>query len=229
MGASPSPRKNPFMAQGLLPGITLRLDVSSGGEGETLVTRVEDVDDGQIAILVPMRNLRPRPFASGTLVHAHYFHQQKRWMFLTEVSGHSADGMYEYLRLPGAIENTERRRNFRLPAAIKPETIYRLVVDAETEEPELIEGTIVDLSEGGCCLSTRSFAQAGERFGLHALLPEAGEIQARLRVNFVRDPQPGNRNRRLHCEFTDISRAHRDVIARYMMRRQLEMRRRGQL
>jgi hypothetical protein len=34
---------------------------------------------------------------------------------------------------------------------------------------------------------------------------------------------------RVHCEFTDISRAGRDVIARYMMRRQLEMRRRGQL
>jgi len=193
------------------------------------VTRVEDIADGHISILVPMRNLRPRPFSAGTLVHAHYFHQQKRWMFITEVAGHSEDGMFEFLRLPGAIENTERRRNFRLPAAIRPDTIYRLVVDAETEDPELIEGTIVDLSEGGCCLSTRSLAIPGERLGLRALLPEAGEIHARLRVNFVREPQPGNRNRRLHCEFTDISRAHRDVIARYMMRRQLEMRRRGQL
>jgi c-di-GMP-binding flagellar brake protein YcgR len=217
------------MAQGLLPGITLRLDVSSGGDGETHVTRVEDVAQGHIAILVPMRGLRPRPFATGTLVHAHYIHQQKRWMFVTEVEGHSDDGMYEYLRLPGAIDSTERRRNFRLPAAIKPESVYRMVVDAETEEPELIEGTIVDLSEGGCCLSTRSFSMPGERFGLHAILPEAGEIKARMRVTFVREPQPGNRNRRLHFEFTDINRADRDIIARYMMRRQLEMRRRGQL
>jgi c-di-GMP-binding flagellar brake protein YcgR len=107
--------------------------------------------------------------------------------------------------------------------------VYRLVVDAETEEPELVEGTIVDLSEGGCCFSTRSFAMPGERFGLHAVLPEAGEIHARMRVTFIRDPQPGNRNRRLHCEFTDIGRADRDIIARYLMRRQLEMRRRGQL
>ena len=228
MGASPSQRKNSFMAQGLLPGITLRLDVSSGEAGETHVTRVEEVD-GRIAILVPMRGLRPRPFATGTLVHAHYIHQQKRWMFITEVEGHSDDGMFEFLRLPAAIESTERRRNFRLPSAIRPESIYRLVVDAETEDPELIEGTVVDLSEGGCCISTRSLAIPGERLGLHAILPEAGEIHARLRVNIVRDPQPGNRNRRLHCEFTDISRAHRDVIARYMMRRQLEMRRRGQL
>jgi len=228
MGGLPLQRKNPFMAQGLMPGITIRLDVSSGGEGETHVTRVEGVEEN-IAILVPMRGLRPRPFTAGTLVHAHYVHQQKRWMFVTEVEGHSSDGMFEYLRLPAAIESTERRRNFRLPAAIRPESIYRLVVDAETEEPELLEGTVVDLSEGGCCISTRSFAMPGERLGLNALLPEAGDIQARMRINTVRDPERGNRNRRLHCEFTDISRVHRDVIARYMMRRQLEMRRRGQL
>ena len=229
MGGLPLPRKNPFMAQGLLPGLTLRLDVSCGGEGESHVTRIEDVDQNHIAILVPMRGLRPRPFSSGTLVHAHYIHQQKRWMFVTEVEGHSHDGMYEFLRLPGAIESTERRRNFRLPAAIRPESLYRLVIDSESAEEEPLEGTVVDLSEGGCCISTRGFAQPGERLGILAMLPEAGEIRARMRVTFIQEPSPGNRNRRLHCEFTDITRSHRDTIARYMMRRQLEMRRRGQL
>ncbi len=229
MGGLPLPRKNPFMAQGLLPGVTLRLDISSGGEGESHVTRVEDVDQSHIAILVPMRGLRPRPFATGTLVHAHYIHQQKRWMFVTEVEGHSDDGLYEFLRLPGAVESTERRRNFRLPAAIRPESLYRLVIEGDDPEPQPLEGTIVDLSEGGCCVSTRSSALPGERLGLHAVLPESGEIRARMRVTFIREPSPGNRNRRLHCEFSDISRADRDIIARYMMRRQLEMRRRGQL
>lgn len=229
MGGLPLPRKNPFMAQGLLPGLTLRLDVSSGGAGESHVTRIEDVDQSHIAILVPMRGLRPRPFSAGTLMHAHYIHQQKRWMFVTEVEGHSTDGMYEYLRLPGAIESTERRRNFRLPAAIRPDSLYRLVIDAESAEEEPLDGTVVDLSEGGCCVSTRGFALPGERLGIVASLPEAGDIRARMRVTFVREPSPGNRNRRLHCEFTDITRADRDTIARYMMRRQLEMRRRGQL
>lgn len=229
MGGLPLPRKNPFMAQGLLPGLTLRLDVSSGGEGESHVTRVEDVDQSHIAILVPMRGLRPRPFSAGTLIHAHYVHQQKRWMFVTEVEGHSEDGMYEFLRLPGAIESTERRRNFRLPAAIRPDSLYRLVIEADTAEEDPLDGTIVDLSEGGCCISARGFALPGERLGVLATLPEAGEIRARMRVTFVREPSPGNRNRRLHCEFTDITRSDRDTIARYMMRRQLEMRRRGQL
>jgi c-di-GMP-binding flagellar brake protein YcgR len=213
-----------------MPGITVRLDVSSGGEGETHVTRVEDVED-QIAILVPMRGLRPRPFTTGTLIHAHYVHQQKRWMFVTEVAGHSPDGMYEYLRMPATIESTDRRLNFRLPVAIRPESLCRINVDtdAEPQEHDLLDGTLVDLSEGGCCISTRNSAMPGERLGILAILPEAGQIEARMRVNTVRDPERGNRNRRLHCQFTEISRADRDVIARYMMRRQLEMRRRGQL
>jgi len=230
MGGLPLPRKNPFMAQGLMPGITLRMDVSSGGVGETFVTRVEDVDASQISVLVPMRGLRPRPFSSGTLVHAHYIHQKKRWRFVTEVCGHSDDGSHEYLRSPITIESTERRRSFRLPAAIKPFTIQRLLPDADPEaEPSLVEGTIVDLSEGGCCISTRASVVASERLAVHALLPESGEIQPRLRVTYVDDPAPGNRNYRLHCEFTEIKRADRDIIARYLMRRQLEMRRRGQL
>lgn len=230
MGALSPQRKNPFMAQGLLPGITLRLDVSSGREGETHVTRVEDVDHDRIAILVPMRGLRPRPFPAGTLVHAHYIHQRKRWLFVTEVVGHSPDGMHEYLRLPGSVESMERRRNFRLPVAIKPGSLYRLVIAAaEPASEEPLDGIIVDLSEGGCCITSRKLVMAGERIGLHATLPEAGEIHARLRVTQVREPAAGNRMHRIHCEFTDISRADRDVIARYMMRRQLEMRRRGQL
>jgi c-di-GMP-binding flagellar brake protein YcgR len=230
MGGLLPQRKNPFMAQGLLPGITLRLDVSAGRDDESHVTRVEDVDHERIAVLVPMRGLRPRPFPAGTLVHANYIHQRKRWQFITEVLGHSADGLYEYLGLPGMVDCLERRGNYRLPVAIRPESIFRLVIDASepvSEDP--LDGIVVDLSEGGCCLTTRTVVLAGERLGLHAVLPEAGEVHARIRVTQVDEPPRGNRMYRVHCQFTDISRACRDVIARYMMRRQLEMRRRGQL
>ena len=70
----------------------------------------------------------------------------------------------------------------------------------------------------------------GERRGFTPLvIPDAGEIRARMRVTFVREPQPGNRNRPVACEFTDISRGDGTSSLEYMMRRQLEMRRRGQL
>lgn len=230
MGAPQRRPKNPYMAQGLLPGTALRIEVSTRDGAETYATRIEDVDGEHIAILVPMRGLRPRPLAVGTLVRSVYIYRQKRWRFVTEVSGHSPDGSLEYLALPPFIDCHERRRNYRLQVAIKPKSIYRLVIDAEephTEQP--IDGTIIDLSESGCCIASKAFALAGERLGIEAHLPEAGDIAVRARIVAVREPEPGYRTRRLHCEFLDMPRTQRDLIARYLMRRQLELRRRGQL
>lgn len=233
MGASPHQRKNPYMVQGLLPGLTLRMALSRREDADALVTRVEDVSDERIEVLVPMQKLRPRPLAAGTIVHAAYVHQRKRFRFVTEVLGHSADGELEYLRAPGLIESSERRGTFRLETSIKPSSLYRLVIDpnnmSEDDQPN-IEGTVVDLSEGGLCFSTPAALQAGERLGIQAAVGEAGaDIRARMLVTSVDEPRMGQRNRRVHCKFTDISVADKDKVARYLMRRQIEMRRRGQL
>jgi c-di-GMP-binding flagellar brake protein YcgR len=68
-----------------------------------------------------------------------------------------------------------------------------------------------------------------ERLGVQASLGDAQEFTARMIVTGVEDPAAGRRNRRVHCHFTDISRADREKVAKFLMRRQLEMRRRGQL
>lgn len=231
MGARAPQPKNPFMAQGLLPGTSMQIAVSSRDDVETYATRIEDVDAEKIAILVPMKGLRPRPLPVGTLVRSAYIFRQKRWRFVTEIIGHSPDGALEYLRLPPNIDCHERRRNYRLKVAIQPTRIYRLVVPAEGEpvSEQALDGTIVDLSESGCCIATKAFALPGERLGIEANLPQAGDIAVRARIVSVREPEHGYRTHRLHCEFLEMPRAQRDLIARYLMRRQLEMRRRGQL
>jgi c-di-GMP-binding flagellar brake protein YcgR len=78
-------------------------------------------------------------------------------------------------------------------------------------------------------LSTPARLSSGERLGVQASLGNDVEFTARMQITSVDDPPTGNRNRRVHCRFTDISRADREKVARYLMRRQLEMRRRGQL
>lgn len=232
MGDSLPAHNNRFMAQGLVPGIRLRMEVSVGGGVESHATSVEDVTAEGITILTPMKHLRARPFPSGTVVHAAYVHDRMRWRFLTQFNGVSPAGDLSYLRAPATIESSEQRGHFRLQTAVKPIAIYRLVIDAQRAAGDAsheIEGTIVDLSEGGICFTTRQAAHAGERIGLQTNLPESGQIHARLRVTGVEEPVSGNRNRRVHCQFTEISQADRDRIARYLMRRQLEMRRRGLL
>ena len=232
MGASPQPRKNPYMAQGLAPGLTLRLAVSRREDAEFLVTRLEDVSDAAIEVLTPMRKLRTTTIPVGTRVHAAYVYQRKRWRFNTQVTGVSTDGSLLFLGLPDDIQCSERRSTFRLETSIKPQSLYRLVIDPEDlpEDPAPnIDGTVVDLSEGGLCLSTPARLISGERLGIQASLGEGHEFTARMQVTGVDDPPSGHRNRRVHCRFTDISRADRERVAKFLMRRQLEMRRRGQL
>lgn len=232
MGASPHPRKNPFVTQGLAPGLTLRMEVAVRDQLESFVTRVEDVNDERVAVLVPMARLQLRPLPAGTVVHAGYDFREKLYTFVTEVAGHSSDSTIEYLHPPAEINCRERRGSFRLKTAIHPRTVYRLVVDTEQlneDNDDEIECSIVDLSEGGLCLSSRNHFQAGERLGSQIELPQGGWVHVRMRVVTIDEPRKGQLTRRVHCSFTDISPADRDRIARYLMHRQLEMRRRGQL
>jgi len=232
MGALSHPRKNPFVTQGLVPGLTLRMEVAVHDHIESYVTRVEDVDAERVVVLVPMVRLQLRPLAAGTIVHAGYDYREKLWTFVTEVAGHSADSTIEYLGAPAEIDCRERRGSFRLKTAIRPRTVYRLVVDTEQLDEETqdeIECSIVDLSEGGVCLSSRSRFQPGERLGIQIELPQGGVVTARMRVVTIDEPRKGQITRRVHCAFTDIGLSDRDRIARYLMQRQLEMRRRGQI
>lgn len=232
MGASSPPRKDRYRGQGLVPGLPLRLEVSVGDHVECYATRVEEMHEDALSVLVPMVRLRTRSLPVGTVIHAEYLFRSRRCRFVTEVAAHSADGLHEILHLPASIETIERREYFRLKTALHPESVYRLVIDVEREPGEdcdLDDCTIVDLSEGGVCLSSRAGVSDGERLGIQFQLPRIGVINARLRVLRADEPARGQLNRRVHCMFTDIRLADRDRIARYLMRRQLEMRRRGQL
>lgn len=235
MGASLPPRNNPFRAQGLMPGIPLRVEVHEGREVKTFATQVEAVQPEHITVLVPMHRLQKRPLPGGAILRCEYFYRGRRWWFATESLGAADDGATQLLAMPAGIQDADRRDYYRLPTAITPLSVYRLVVTPAGVEPD--EGqpdhelacTIVDLSEGGLCLSSRTPATVGEWLGLHADLSQAGEVHARMRVVGVDPPRPGNRNSRIHCIFVDIGLSDRDRIARYLLRRQLEMRRRGQL
>jgi c-di-GMP-binding flagellar brake protein YcgR len=166
-------------------------------------------------------------------VEVNYTHRNRWLQFITEVKGHSKDGQLDYLAMPRKVESSDRRRYFRLQTAIKPICVFRIVVGEASGEGDAeqatLEGSVIDLSEGGLCLSTRDKASLGERLGVQMHLSESGDLTVRMRVTSIDEPETGRINRKLHCEFTGITLGDRDRIARYLMRRQIEMRRRGQL
>lgn len=228
MGGSSQPRENPYVAQGLLAGTTLEIAVSTAGGEDVLVTRVENIDAERIEVLVPMRRLQLSPLPPTALLRASYTHARLRHSFATQVVGMSGDGATQYLQAPAAIESTQQRALFRLDTAIRPASLYRLVIQPG-EEDAILDGVIVDLGEDGLCLSTDSAVHVGERLGVQAALGDEGVFQARLKATNVTPPSDGLRNYRVQCQFTTIAQADADRIARHVMRRQLELRRRHQL
>ncbi len=233
MGASLPARNDRERADGLAPGLALNIRYEASSGLQHIMTRVEEVFEDGLAVLVPMEKLQRRPLPSGREVEVHYTHRNRWLQFMTEVTGHSKDGHFDYLAMPRRVESSDRRRFFRLQTAIKPTCIFRIVVGEETEdggaEQAMLTGSVTDLSEGGLCLSTRDRAAIGERLGVQMHLAESGDLVVRMRVASIEEPEAGRSNRRLHCEFTGITLGDRDRIARYLMRRQIEMRRRGQL
>ena len=232
MGGSLPAHNNRFSAQGLRPGTALRLNLDRGDRVETFATRVEDLDERVLTVSTPIERFHDRPIGRGTAVHALYTHEKRFYGFVTESLGVSVDGDFQYLAPPDAIQSTDRRSAFRLEESLRPHSVYRLLVDPErSDEPGglVLKCSIIDISEGGVCLSSRHAAVDGEWLGIHIDLPAIGDLKLRMRVAGAEPPPKGQLNHRLHCVFVDLSRLERDRIARYLMKRQLDLRHRGRL
>jgi c-di-GMP-binding flagellar brake protein YcgR len=232
MSASHAPRKNPLQGEGLVPGLRLQLELNVGNRSETYSSCVEEIGGDSLGILVPMVRLKRRPLPVGAVVRASYMFNNRQRRFVTEVVGHSRDGLVDYLRMPARVEDADRRRFFRLETSLQPRELFRLVVDSAengAETPVAIDGTVIDISEGGLCFTTRAHVTDGERLGVQLELPQAGALNARLKVTSVELPRDRQLNRRIHCKFTHLTRRDQDLIARFLMKRQLELRRRGAL
>ncbi|GAB4333124.1 MAG: hypothetical protein Kow0010_19310 [Dehalococcoidia bacterium] len=234
MGASPQSRKHDLQEKGLAPGLTLDLEVAVEGRTMRFVTRVEEVGEHGIAVLVPMERLQRRPLPTGARVVARFGHRGKPCQFSTRVIGHSDDGACDILALPDDIAGGDRRARFRLPLALKPDNVYRMVVrggeetaSAGTNRP--LKVTILDLSEGGARISCSQPLQVGDWLGIEFTLPGEGTISTRMVVLRVERPDRSRATHHAGCQFRGISMRDQDRIARYLLRRQLEMRRRGQL
>ena len=232
MGVSAQARKDQCIARGIVPGATVQLEAVVNGTTKRQTTRIEDVTDEAVAVLVAIEQLRARPLASGVKVVGAYVHREQPWTFTSEVIGHSEDGMCDLLALPDDAASGERRRFFRLPMVLPIQHIRRILPPTEHLDEQMgpeFDATILDLSEGGLQLSTRTPVHTGDSLEMKTALPGSGIISGRLKVVRAQAPTPHRRNYRAACRMIKIGWESRDTIAKYLMSRQLEMRRRGQL
>lgn len=223
-------RENRWSRLGLAPGRSLRLEAERGGRVEEFATQVDEVtrDAVRVLALVPGGTLGDIPPA--TPVHVVYEHAETRWHFSSWSLGRDAEPGLFLVALPAAIEPFEQRQSFRLATFFRPVAVLRLdATPARARQPGglFLDTMVIDLGVDGVCLSTTSPAARGERLGVHLRLDS--DVRAHLRVLAVERPPTGQRRWRLHCSFERMHAGDQERLARYIARRQIEMRRRGQL
>lgn len=228
MGISLPRPEHRFRAQGLRPGLAITLHVESGETVPNSITLVDEIGEERIAILRSMSKTANDPLPAGAPVRVTYHHEGRRWGFdSTVLASHHLE--LEFLVMPETIEPAERREAYRLSTALKPVELFRLVVQGSDGTDLARASTVVDVSELGVCLSSRAPIAEGERLGIRFELPGQGEIVARMVVRSIQPPAPGLRNNRVRCEFLSLPADTRAAIARFVMARQAELSRTGQL
>jgi c-di-GMP-binding flagellar brake protein YcgR len=232
MGAWALSRKDRCIAQGLVPGATIHLEAVVNGATLRQATRIEEVGDDSLSTLVAVEFFEARPLGLGVDVAGRYIHRNLPWHFTSEVIGHSDDGMFDLLAIPDDARMAERRRFFRLSLVLPAGRAYRVLPATEhldEQSASEFDATILELSEGGLQLSSRHRIRVGDLLGVETSLPGAGPVEARMTAIRVQRPSRNRVNYRAACSFSRIDIAHRQRIAQYLMSRQIEMRRKGQL
>ena len=100
---------------------------------------------------------------------------------------------------------------------------------APSQIAEFAECVVVDLSAGGVCVVSAAPANEGDWLGIELNMPPLGELAARMRVVRLEVPRPGGRKHRLHCAFVGLSGHDQDRVHRFLLHRQLALRRWGGL
>jgi c-di-GMP-binding flagellar brake protein YcgR len=228
MGISLPRPEHRFRHQGLRPGLAITLHVESGDVVSNSITLVDEIGEERFAVLRSMSKLPADALPPGADVRVTYHHDGRRWGFDSKVLM-SRHPELEFLTMPEAIEPAERREAYRLSTALKPVELFRLVVQGASGTDLARATTVVDVSELGICLSSRASIAPGERLGIRFELPGKTEIVARMVVRSIQPPAPGLRNHRVRCEFLSMPADTRSAIARFVMARQAELSRTGQL
>ncbi len=128
------------------------------------------------------------------------------------------------LAYPNRFRLIEKRQHYRLQSGIVP--TYAALTDANGIDDRTVRITVVDISAGGLQVVARTPFAKGLR--IHMWLPiDDYRLDCAVEVMDFRPPGKGRSNYRYNCEFTWIRKDDRERLARFIFRKQLELRRRS--
>ncbi len=125
---------------------------------------------------------------------------------------------------PSEMRLVEKRQHYRLQIGLVPS--YGAITDANGVDDRATRLTVVDISAGGVQFVSRAAFAPGTR--IHIWLPiDDYRVDCILEVINARTPAKGRSNFRYNGRFVIISGGDREHVARFVFRKQLELRRRS--
>jgi len=212
------------------PGQNVSIRVLAGAHEGTYASLVEGYQPQGILVGAPFKGGVPLPLDKGTAVRVYYHDERTMYSFRTRVvdrAWHPRPTLL--LAEPEEIERIQRRRFVRLQINLPVRYCLLNEQRGHDAEPEVREAACEDISAGGLLLVCPQGLTKGAELDLEVELePDVPLWLVGRVVRVVEHPGP-ERPGRYGVEFIGVTAADRDLITRFIFRKQRELRRLGLL
>lgn len=209
----------------------ITLVVPEGGNAGSYPSRVEDIGLDAVVVAAPTHKGAVLRLVQGDAVRIQVIRQDGVYKLDTVVE---AVIMYPFpmlqLARPVEIVRDQRRRYVRVDVSLPAR--YRCLDRRGRKRLVPHKGTVTNVSGGGALIVTwqsRPDLEVGSEVDVELELP-CGKVSAKgVVVRMSVERTEAGRVQQVAVEFKDIDERQRDMLARYVLQRQLELRRKGLL
>ncbi|MEW6227675.1 MAG: flagellar brake domain-containing protein [Bacillota bacterium] len=209
----------------------ITLVVLEGHNTGSYPSRIEDVGSDAVIVAAPTNEGSILELSEGDRVQIQVFRKDAMYSFDSVVE---AVIIYPFpmlqLALPAEIERHQRRRYARVDTALPAR--YRCTDQGAGSRLVPYKGTATNVSGGGVLIVTRHFGsgvEAGSYVEVELELPEGKVYAGGVVVRASAEEKETEVYLKIAVEFKDIDERQRDMLVKYVLQRQLELRRKGLL
>lgn len=199
------------------------------GNPERYPSRIEGLDNNQITLVSPIKERIPVLLPPGSDVNVWYWDNVAIYTFCTTVLDCKDEGVPIYiLQGPERIERVQNREFVRVHALLNVSLSYT----NEQEYTKEIECKTRNISGGGMMLvinKPTDIMTGSEVFLKFNIYNKTVYSAGRVVRNYWELDSKGVEYNILGVEYTSISNEHRNIIVKYVYKKQVELRRKGLL
>ncbi len=192
-------------------------------------SRVEDLGDNIITLASPIKDRVPILLPLGSKVNVWYWDKVAVYTFRTTILDRKAEGVPVYiLKAPDKVKRVQNREFVRVKAVLNVTLRYT----NEQEYTKEIECKTRNISGGGIMLvinKPTDIMTGSEVFLKFNIYDKKVYSAGRVVRNYWELDSKGVEYNILGVEYTSISNEHRNIIVKYVYKKQVELRRKGLL